>query len=133
MSFKKVLLVAGALLFIGAASSADSTETANQSVELNESTIRTTSIPTEEPVYSTPIPTVVQTVYEVPVSSSSNSWTNSGSNDTYINSRGNEVQSPGYYDSAPAGASAQCNDGTYSFSQSRRGTCSHHDGVAVWL
>jgi hypothetical protein len=29
----------------------------------------------------------------------------------------------------PAGASAQCADGTYSFSQHRGGTCSHHGGV----
>jgi hypothetical protein len=35
--------------------------------------------------------------------------------------------------SAPAGASAVCRDGTYSFSQSRSGTCSHHGGVARWL
>lgn len=34
---------------------------------------------------------------------------------------------------APAGASAQCRDGSYSFSRSRRGTCSHHGGVARWL
>jgi hypothetical protein len=34
---------------------------------------------------------------------------------------------------APTGASARCRDGTYSFSQSRRGTCSWHGGVAVWL
>lgn len=33
----------------------------------------------------------------------------------------------------PAGATALCNDGTYSFSQHRSGTCSHHGGVAVWL
>jgi uncharacterized protein YraI len=33
----------------------------------------------------------------------------------------------------PSGASARCNDGTYSFSQNRRGTCSHHGGVAEWL
>jgi len=33
----------------------------------------------------------------------------------------------------PAGATAKCRDGTYSFSQSRRGTCSHHGGVAKWL
>ena len=33
----------------------------------------------------------------------------------------------------PAGASAICNDGTYSFSAHRRGTCSHHGGVKVWL
>jgi hypothetical protein len=32
----------------------------------------------------------------------------------------------------PSGASAQCRDGTYSYSASRRGTCSHHGGVAVW-
>lgn len=35
--------------------------------------------------------------------------------------------------SHPAGASAICRDGTYSYSQNRRGTCSHHGGVAQWL
>jgi hypothetical protein len=34
---------------------------------------------------------------------------------------------------APAGATAICNDGTYSYSQHRSGTCSHHGGVRVWL
>lgn len=29
--------------------------------------------------------------------------------------------------------SAICRDGTYSFSAHRRGTCSHHGGVARWL
>lgn len=33
----------------------------------------------------------------------------------------------------PAGATARCRDGTYSYSQSRRGTCSHHGGVSRWL
>jgi hypothetical protein len=33
----------------------------------------------------------------------------------------------------PVGASAVCVDGTYSFSQNRRGTCSHHGGVSRWL
>lgn len=32
----------------------------------------------------------------------------------------------------PAGATARCRDGTYSYSASRRGTCSHHGGVAAW-
>lgn len=32
----------------------------------------------------------------------------------------------------PRGATAQCRDGSYSFSQHRRGTCSHHGGVAKW-
>jgi hypothetical protein len=34
---------------------------------------------------------------------------------------------------APPGATALCKDGTYSFSQTRSGTCSHHGGVAQWL
>lgn len=56
-------------------------------------------------------------------------------NSYYINSAGNEVHSPAYStdNSVPVGATAQCADGTYSFSQSRRGTCSHHGGVAQWL
>ena len=51
----------------------------------------------------------------------------------YTNSKGQRVQSPTYYQTAPAGATALCRDGTYSFSRSRRGTCSHHGGVAKWL
>jgi uncharacterized protein DUF3761 len=35
--------------------------------------------------------------------------------------------------SVPAGATARCRDGTYSFSRHRSGTCSHHGGVAAWL
>lgn len=56
------------------------------------------------------------------------------SNDNYyINSQGNKVHSPAYADTVPTGATAKCRDGTFSFSQSRRGTCSHHGGVAQWL
>ncbi|OHA52744.1 MAG: hypothetical protein A3A97_01215 [Candidatus Terrybacteria bacterium RIFCSPLOWO2_01_FULL_40_23] len=57
------------------------------------------------------------------------------SNDNYyINVDGNNIHSPAYSDNGvPAGASAQCGDGTYSFSQHRSGTCSHHGGVAMWL
>lgn len=52
----------------------------------------------------------------------------------YTNTAGNQVQSPTHYDNGPpSGATAQCNDGTYSFSQSRRGTCSHHGGVSRWF
>src|SRR6184192_3866769 len=36
-------------------------------------------------------------------------------------------------DSSPPGATARCRDGTYSYSQHRSGTCSHHGGVAAWL
>lgn len=30
------------------------------------------------------------------------------------------------------GATAMCNDGSYSYSANHRGTCSHHGGVAQW-
>jgi hypothetical protein len=56
------------------------------------------------------------------------------SNDNhYLNSEGESVHSPAYSNSVPAGATAQCSDGTYSFSEHARGTCSHHGGVAQWL
>ncbi len=57
------------------------------------------------------------------------------SNDNhYTNSAGQTVHSPAYSSGGvPSGATAQCSDGTYSFSQSRRGTCSHHGGVSKWL
>ena len=59
---------------------------------------------------------------------------NTLSNDnSYVNSNGNVVHSPAYSNTVPVGATAKCQDGTYSFSQSRSGTCSHHGGVAQWL
>ncbi len=54
-------------------------------------------------------------------------------NNYYTNVDGNQVHSPVYSNSVPAGATAQCRDGTYSFSQHRSGTCSHRGGVASWL
>jgi hypothetical protein len=54
-------------------------------------------------------------------------------NGTYVNSAGNTVCRPENSPTVPAGATAECVDGTYSFSESRSGTCSHHGGVARWL
>jgi len=52
----------------------------------------------------------------------------------YINSDGKRIPSPQLSPAGPpAGATAQCNDGSYSFSTHRRGTCSHHGGVRRWL
>ena len=53
----------------------------------------------------------------------------------YVNKTGAVVHSPAHTvtGQAPAGASAKCRDGTYSFSQHHRGTCSHHGGVGAWL
>ncbi|BDP41212.1 hypothetical protein DAETH_11810 [Deinococcus aetherius] len=54
------------------------------------------------------------------------------SNGTYTNVDGQQIQRPVFFDSVPSGASARCRDGSYSFSAHRRGTCSHHGGVATW-
>ncbi|MEK7605785.1 MAG: DUF3761 domain-containing protein [Patescibacteria group bacterium] len=97
-----------------------------------------TPLPTNTP---TPFPTATPTpkkIYVAPTSTPTPipaATTQSGlSNDNYYtNSAGNEVHSPAYSNSVPAGATAICGDGTYSFSQSRRGTCSHHGGVSQWL
>jgi hypothetical protein len=48
----------------------------------------------------------------------------------YGNCRPGPSADPGL---VPGGPSAVCRDGTYSYSQSRSGTCSHHGGVARWL
>ena len=77
-----------------------------------------------------------------PSSNKNNSWSipqeqeNTLSNDNYYtNINGDEVHSPAYSqdNTIPDGASAICADGTYSFSQNHRGTCSHHGGVENWL
>jgi uncharacterized cupredoxin-like copper-binding protein len=34
---------------------------------------------------------------------------------------------------APAGATGQCKDGTYTMSKTHQGACSSHGGVAKWL
>ncbi len=101
-----------------------------------------TSIPTNTPVptvYKVPTryippPTKAPTEYIAPTAAQQQSG--GLSNDRYYtNTAGNEVHAPAYSNdgSVPAGASARCADGTYSFSQSRRGTCSGHGGVAQWL
>ncbi len=48
----------------------------------------------------------------------------------YKNGYGHCVHSPS---NSPIGATAQCRDGTYSYSQSASGTCSHHGGVRTWI
>lgn len=52
---------------------------------------------------------------------------------SYVNVDGVRVPSPVFSDTKPAGATARCRDGSYSFSQHRRGTCSHHGGVTEWF
>lgn len=53
----------------------------------------------------------------------------------YVNKDGKTVHSPAKSKTGniPDGASAQCRDGSYSFSRHHSGTCSHHGGVQKWL
>ena len=51
----------------------------------------------------------------------------------YRNVNGHRVHRPVRANLAPDGATARCYDGSWSFSENHRGTCSHHGGVARWL
>jgi len=79
-----------------------------------------------------------QTGQDVPAARGTNNQANRAKpkcidNGTYVNSQGQTVKRPETCSSAPDGATAQCRDGSYSFSKSRRGTCSHQGGVSKWL
>lgn len=96
----------------------------NQSRTLNSQTVVP---PTVQQVISQP------SVY-LPTNTPTPTPTTALSNDNYYtNVDGNSIHAPAYSNTVPAGATAQCADGTYSFSQHRRGTCSHHGGVSEWL
>ena len=77
-------------------------------------------------------PTTVRTTPTPSVTTPTSPGGSCGS-DGYINKDGVCVPSPRPAPSPPDGATAQCKDGTYSFSQHRSGTCSSHGGVARWL
>lgn len=51
----------------------------------------------------------------------------------YTATSGDRVYRPVRARTAPSAATARCYDGSYSFSESRGGTCSHHGGVAEWF
>lgn len=55
-----------------------------------------------------------------------------GEGQGYTNVDGQRVHSPVHSSNRPAEATAKCRDGTWSFSQHHRGTCSHHGGVESW-
>jgi hypothetical protein len=100
-----------------------------------------TSTTTSTTTTTTLPPTTTTTVYVPPPPATTHAFVApapppvSCPNGSYVNSSGNTVCSP-YTPpggGAPAGATAKCSDGTYSFSQHRSGTCSGHGGVAQWL
>ena len=53
----------------------------------------------------------------------------------YLNAYGTCIPGPSTSPNlpVPGGPTAICMDGTYSYSQTRSGTCSYHGGVMTWL
>jgi hypothetical protein len=70
-----------------------------------------------------------------PQSAETASTTTLSNDHYYTNVSGTSVHSPAYSNNgcSAAGATAECGDGTCSFSQHHSGTCSHHGGVSLWL
>lgn len=128
---KKLLLLPLFLLVVsGCATDYNSTATIPQNSRQDSAIVEIAPAKAQSPaVTQTPSPTKIQTQTPAPKPKPEADLSN---NNYYTNTAGNIVHSPAYAPSIPVGASAQCNDGTYSFSQSRRGTCSHHGGVAIW-
>ncbi|MFA5127631.1 MAG: DUF3761 domain-containing protein [Patescibacteria group bacterium] len=112
-----IVVFASALLFMGAGCPEQ------QYANSNYGTVKSPTVATSSPQQSVGATTVAP---DDAVLSNDNHYTNSD---------GNTVHSPAYTtdNTVPAGATAQCRDGTYSFSQHRSGTCSGHHGVAKWL
>ena len=50
----------------------------------------------------------------------------------YTNVSGHHVHRPMTAARKPAGASAHCGHGSWSFSEHHQGTCNHHGGVTEW-
>lgn len=115
-----ILLVAGGAIisnFSDNSSSSLPTQVQNVAPQVQSGTVKTT-VQTEqkvEPIKTAPKPATT-------------SITACGA-DYYRNVDGNCVHRPS---DNPSGASARCRDGSYSYSQNRRGTCSGHGGVSVW-
>lgn len=85
-------------------------------------------VTTETPI-TTPEPPAPETTSQ-PVEPKTTAAPATCGADYYRNSDGNCVHRPS---DNPAGATAQCKDGSYSYSRHRSGTCSGHGGVRTWL
>ncbi|HVY86019.1 MAG TPA: DUF3761 domain-containing protein [Caulobacterales bacterium] len=131
-----MLLVVGAFWVIGKCSETP-TPTPTSTYSASSAPISTTTF--QPPPYaSTPssAPTPPTAISDEEFNERYRSEDETGS-DTgyYTNSDGLTVRSPEYSTdgSVPSGATAQCRDGSYSFSFHHQGTCSHHGGVGRWL
>ncbi|GAA0609142.1 hypothetical protein GCM10010174_28040 [Kutzneria viridogrisea] len=108
------------------ASTTTTTAPTSTTVTTTLATTTTTSTTTAVAAPPPPPPVTHQTTAPQPAQ------TACGANE-YRNVDGNCVHRPEAAPGPPAGATAQCKDSTYSFSQHRQGTCSGHGGVSRWL
>jgi hypothetical protein len=144
--WKKALVVIAAAVTVAACGPAQSRPSVTSDEHTAVVTTSAPSIPSAAPTPSAvpattalPAPPVVQTLPTQPPApattrntTAQNNTTGSCGSDYYRNSDGVCVHRPASGPGAPAGATARCNDGSYSYSTHRSGTCSHHGGVAVW-
>ena len=89
---------------------------------------QTASVPTETSVTPTPAPTEITVPTIIPFSTSIPIPTMTPV--IFISMYPTIASSSSSY---PAGVTAICKDGTYSYSQHHQGTCSHNGGVKQWL
>ena len=108
---------------------------ATTSTTTSSTTTSSTTTPASSTTTSATVARVTTTVKAVaaPVATAPPVTATACPNGTYVNAAGNTVCRPAASDAPPPGATAQCRDGDYSYSQSRSGTCSGHGGVARWL
>lgn len=127
---KRYMLPIGALALIAVigSNSNPSTPAQVQGTNVTASTVQTKTTP--EVVSPSAFNAAV-----APSNTQQGTNNNLSNTNSYTNVDGNTVHAPAYSENnqAPDGATAQCKDGSYSFSQNHSGTCSHHGGVSRWL
>jgi hypothetical protein len=116
-------------------STAPATTTTGPRVTSSTTGSSATTATTRSAITTTTTRPVSTTTTTRPVSTTTTTQPSLSNDDYYTNVDGNSVHSPAQTSNgqAPAGATAQCRDGSYSFSQHRSGTCSGHGGVDRWL
>jgi Protein of unknown function (DUF3761) len=147
MGIRRVLILATALVTLAGCGPVDSPAggtapavvvTATPTPSTTPSTTSSpTPSPSPEPTTGAPTPAAAPTTAAAIVGGGTGGGSGGGAGscpvDYYRNSSGNCVHRPAPAPTHPAGATALCNDGTYSYSQHRQGTCSHHGGVRIWF
>lgn len=116
--------IIGVLVLVSLFSNSNSQQTVSHQGAISGENI---TVPNQVVPEVTPVPQLI-----TPITPAPQPTPQPAPNGTYKNVDGNQVPSPYKAPSAPSGASAQCRDGSYSFSQHRSGTCSHHGGVMEW-